>query len=364
MGQFRWGILGTGMVARKFRLGLGPGAMVTGVASRSRANADRFARELDVDQAFDTPEALIASGIDALYVATPPSMHEAHALLSIAAGVPVLIEKPFALDASAARRIVEAAQAAGVFCMEGMWTRFLPLATALRTRIEAGEIGAPRAFAASFMTASVPDPTASLFDPGQGGGALMHRGIYPLSLARFFLGPIEETISMARIGDTGVDEDCTLTCRHASGALSTLRASLRTDDTNAMTIQGTEGALHIEAPVYRPFRAHLMPVTPKAANARGGGRLESVKEGQLAQGAQQRLSPLVRSLRGRGGRSLFHPYTGNGYGHEAAAVQSALSEGLTEHPLMPLSESIELMTVIDEARAAWTPATSTSGGRT
>ena len=61
-----------------------------------------------------------------VYVATPHHLHLPHALLAIEAGKHVLVEKPVGLDAGEARQIGEAAARAGVFCMEAMWTLFLP----------------------------------------------------------------------------------------------------------------------------------------------------------------------------------------------------------------------------------------------
>ena len=53
------------------------------------------------------------------------------------------------------------------------------------------------------------------------------------------------------------------------------------------------------------------------------------------------------------GRGISAPYTGNGYGHEAAAVAEAVARGQREHYLMPLAESVEIMGLIDLARAQW-----------
>ena len=103
--MFRWGIFGTGSVARKFALGLRAlgGAHAVGVvASRSAANARRFATQLGVPSAAESYEAAAGTpGIDAFYIATPPTEHRAHALLCLSAGKPVLIEKPFAASTAA-----------------------------------------------------------------------------------------------------------------------------------------------------------------------------------------------------------------------------------------------------------------------
>ena len=354
---FRWAILGTGGVSRKFILGLkaAPGQSAVVCASRSPDNAARFARDFGLETA-EYAGAAAHPGVDAVYIATPPSEHEAQALLAIGAGKPVLIEKPFALDAAAAGRIAEAARTAGVFAMEAMWTRFLPLTRALKARVEAGDLGEARAFEARFYGNDRPDPGASLFDPARGGGALMHRGIYGLSLARHFLGPVAELQAMGRLGETGVDEDCALTLRHENGALSTIRASLRAAGINAAELYGTKATYRIAPPLYRPFAARRIAVSPRTGGTsgagNGGGRLEGLKEGGAAQGLNQRLARLKEFVKPPG-QGISAPFAGNGYGHEAEAVAEAVRAGRTEHAAMPLEESVEIMGLIDRARASW-----------
>ena len=106
---FRWAILGTGAVARKFVLDLrilGDQARVVTVASRAVENAERFARDLGISNVAPDYNAAVAADVDAVYIATPPALHEDHALMAIAAGKATLIEKPLALDAAAARRLI------------------------------------------------------------------------------------------------------------------------------------------------------------------------------------------------------------------------------------------------------------------
>ena len=157
----KWAILGTGSVSRKFCLGLaalGDTASVGAVASRNPDNARAFTTTLGLGQAVETYEAAVQSpDTDAVYIATPPGLHEAHAKLAFAAGKPALIEKPLAADASAAQRIADAADAAGVFAMEAMWTRFQPLITQINARLDANALGDLRGFQGSFMSANIPD---------------------------------------------------------------------------------------------------------------------------------------------------------------------------------------------------------------
>lgn len=351
---FRWAVLGAGGVSRKFVLAL-PHAerrhAVHVVASRDREDAAAFAEANAVAHIADDYEAAANfEGVDAVYVATPPFLHEEHALAAIRAGRPVMVEKPFALDAAAAARIAEAARSAGVFCMEGLWSRFMPLMRRVATMIDEGEIGTVRMLDASFLGATTPEASPSQFDPGKGGGALMHRGVYPLSLARMFLGPVVETRANARLGESGVDEDCALVLTHASGAVSTIRASLGVNGASGVSIHGEGGTISF-APVYRASSARI-----ETAEAEGRGGLPRGLERVRETGWFQRVERLVGSAfvtEGLAARRIDAPYAGNGTGHEADALAAAVEAGERESAVMPLDQSIECLAVIDAARAAW-----------
>ena len=363
-----WAILGTGAVASKFALDLGQaGGRVAAVGSRDPDRARAFLANLPAR--LKTPDARIGSaaeavqapGVQAVYIATPPSLHEVQAQLAFAAGRAVLIEKPIAPDAETARRIAEAAASAGVFCMEALWTRFLPMTQQISGLLDRQALGEVRAFQADFMGSDRPDPGLSLFDPALGGGALLHRGIYPLSLALLFLGPVQALAATGRLGATGVEEEAVIVLTHRSGAISTLRSSLRGGGANGMTLSGTEASLVVEGPVFRPFRAQLLRhgqrqggMTGGIAGGTGGGhRMRGWRESGPAQALNRLLTagPLAELLAGRpGGGLLRAPPLGNGYGHQAAEVARALAAAERQSPLLPLADSIEALRLIDQAR--------------
>lgn len=349
--MMNWAILGTGMVARKFAsdLRLAPTEMrALSVASRRVDNAQSFARDLGIPHACETfAQAVATEGVDAVYIATPPSVHEEHALLAIAAGTPVLIEKPFAADAPAARRIMAAAADSGVFCMEAMWTRFLPVMDVVRTALAGEGIGTLRTLAGSFGISSDPSPDDSLFDPVRGGGALLHRGIYPLSLAHQLMGPVRDMTVAGRLGTTGVDEECSLILRHENDVISTITASLRAPAPNDLTIGGTHGALRLVKPVYRPFMLETTRVAPRKSTA-APGRLGRLRDSDLGQQLNQRLPAALRDRLEKTSRQRV-TYTGHGYHYQAEAVARCLAEGQTTSQIMPVHESVALMELVDAA---------------
>ena len=348
--MFRWGIIGTAGDARKFASGLRhtrdgvPALIVAPEAS----NAAAFARDFGITAiTADLAAAVARPDIDAFYIATAPAAHRQAALQCLSAGKPVLIEKPLAASRADVEAIIAAAQTAGVFAMEGLWTLFLPLIADIKARLTAGDIGEVRSFSASFGLSNIADPGDDQFNAALGGGALLHRGIYPLALALHLLGPARLEASAATIGPTGVDDDAVLLLRHYSGALSTLRASLRSTQSNDVTIEGSHGKIFVNAPIYRPWQARMTRTAPVLRKA-GAGRFERVRESALAHGLQQRLAGLRTS-----GTTITRHFTGNGYHYQAEALMTAVRAGQIQSSLNPLTDSLHIAAIIDAARHNW-----------
>src|SRR5580698_3378649 len=139
----RWGILGTGLIARTFAgdLRLTASGIISAVGSRSQGSADQFADAFGIEGRHASYESLVADpSVDVVYVATPHPMHRDNAILALRAGKPVLVEKPFAMNAAEAIEIVEVARGTGLFVMEAMWTRFLPHIAVVRDWLAQGTL--------------------------------------------------------------------------------------------------------------------------------------------------------------------------------------------------------------------------------
>jgi predicted dehydrogenase len=158
------------------------------------------------------------------------------------------------------------------------------------------------------------DPAHRLFDPAQGGGALLDLGIYPLQFATMVLGPVSNVKALGHIGETGVDETTVVLLDHAGGTLSMAKASIRLDLRSTARIAGSDGAIELPA-----FMHHPDHVTVR----RGGAVVERVEAS----------------------------FDGNGLRFQAIEVHRCLREGLRESPVMALEETMRLATVMDEVRA-------------
>ena len=183
----RWGFWGSGAVARDVAadMPLVADAELHAVASRTRANAERFATRFGAARSYGSLEDLLNDeAIDVVYIATPHTHHMEDCINCINAGKAVLCEKPFTLNARQAAKVAGAALRANVFCMEAMWTRFIPAIQEVKRLIDAGELGVVKMLSANFAYPSYYDPGARLFSLEHGGGALLDRGVYTLSLTR------------------------------------------------------------------------------------------------------------------------------------------------------------------------------------
>lgn len=297
-------------------------------------------------------EDVEAGDADAVYLATPPSTHRALAIQCLERGLPVLVEKPFASSLDDADVILRCAREKSVFCMEAMWTRFLPAVRRARTLIADGAIGTVCSLESSFAIADEVDPSASIFSHRLGGGALLHRAVYPISLAVHFLGLPETTSSRRVIGETGVDEEVSLLLSFPGGSTALLRGSLRAPGSNDLTLYGTRGSLRLQSPVFRPSRVSLRTIAPRGRETRD----HLARDNYLAQAVYQRVLPVLSIWRSMRDDRIFAPYRGNGYAHQADEVAACLAEGRLESTVMPHAETLAVMSVIDQVSATSTSA--------
>ena len=140
----RWGIISASAIASDWIKSLQdvPGASVTAVAARDEDRAAAYAEAHGVATAYGSYEALCNDpNVDIVYIASKTWDHHRDLMTAIEAGKHVLCEKPFTDTAEQAREVYAAADAAGVFCQEGMWLRFFPAIEHARAAMERGDIG-------------------------------------------------------------------------------------------------------------------------------------------------------------------------------------------------------------------------------
>jgi predicted dehydrogenase len=314
-----WGIVGTGNIAHQFAgaLRVLPQARLVAVASRARESADRFGDEFDVSNRHVGVEAIASDpDVDVVYVATPNVLHAAETLTCLDGGKAVLCEKPFALNAADAARMVTQAREKDLFLMEAMWTQCFPAMHAIRGLLASKAVGEIRLVQSSFGSRLDGSPEGRLLNRGLGGGSLLDVGVYNLSLAHMvYGGPPSRISSMANVGITGVDEQGAVILGYPNGAMAVTTCAVRTSTLHDAYIYGLDG--HIKIP-----HMHWQP-----------DRFVLVKDGSETEFRFDRI--------------------GNGYTYEALEVTRCLRAGARESQVVPLSMSVDIMTTMDEVRRQW-----------
>ena len=313
----RWGILGPGRIAHKFAQDLLtlPDAQLYAVASTDQQRADQFAQQYSAPHAFGSYEGLLTlPDLDVVYVATPHVKHHENVLMLLKGGIPVLGEKPFAMNGGQVREMVELARSKQVFLMEALWSRFMPVIQRAKQLADDGAIGTITGVRADFGFAASFAPDGRLFNKALGGGSLLDIGIYPLFWSYLFLGMPQTVKAMAIFGQTGVDEQCGMVLTYPNGELAVLDSTLRARTPCEAFVYGTEGLIRVQS------RWHETQ------------SLTLERDGQ-----ESEVIPVPRAT--------------HGYDYEATHVMQCLAEGRTESLLWSLDDSLNLMTLLDTVRA-------------
>ncbi|WP_348943841.1 Gfo/Idh/MocA family oxidoreductase [Chitinibacter sp. FCG-7] len=256
--MIRFGIIGTGSIAQRFFAGLAhvPDASVVAVYSRGGAKARQFAAVHHIPTVFDEIDDLLASDIDAVYIATPHPSHAALSIAALKAGKAVLCEKPAATTLADFDAVTAVARETGRLYMEAMKPPFFPLYQLIRERIGIGAIGDVRFVRAGFANPNVPEGHAVL-DPAQAGGGLLDIGIYSSFLAVDWLGAAGEIQTLGRIGVSGVDTFASLNVQHERG-ISQLYCGLDIAGSGEALIGGSAGYVIIHDKWWNPAKATLV----------------------------------------------------------------------------------------------------------
>ena len=258
--SLRWGAIGTGWIADRFVASLRrhSSQQVVAVGSRTRSSAQSFADRHGIDRAYGSYEELVGDrGVDVVYVATPHTAHLPVALLSLRAGKPTLVEKPLGATADEARQIATAATAAGVFCMEAMWTAFLPKFDVLRQVFDGGGLGTPLSVVADFGEWFPEDHR--ILRPELAGGPLLDLGTYLVAFALEVLGPPTGVVAQGQWVPSGVLGQVGALLTHPGGTQSVLHTTLRSNTPTTAVVAGTGASLVVDGPFYQPGGFTIIP---------------------------------------------------------------------------------------------------------
>lgn len=266
----RIGVLGAARIAESAIVGPAAdlGHDLVAVAARDRGRAEAFAQKYGVQRVLGSYQDVIDDpAVDIVYNPLANSLHAPWNLAAIAAGKPVLSEKPFARDHSEAVRVARAAQAAGVPVLEGFHYFFHPVTQRAFELTRSGALGEIRRVevAMAMPEPADDDPRWSL---ALAGGALMDLGCYGLHIMRSLgrLGLGTPTVSSARADERtpGVDARCDVDLEFSGGATGLSTNSMVAPEYSfTLRIVGTEAEALVHDFI-RPNRDNRLTVSTPA----------------------------------------------------------------------------------------------------
>lgn len=314
--KVKWGILATGRIAHKFAsdLKLVDDAEFFAVASRDKAKAEEFKNQYGAQVAYGSYEELVLDkDIEAIYIATPHTMHFENTMMCLEAGKHVLCEKPVGMNSLELDTMIKKAKEKGVFFMEALWTRFIPSYLKFRELVLNGTIGEPKYVQSDFGFVAPPNPEGRLVNKALGGGALLDIGIYPVFLSLDLFGEPDSIEAKAILNNDSIDEVCSMVFEYGSQqVISALSSTIAANTPVESIVYGTKGSIKLNRWWHTPTSITL-----------------TVDEQS---------------------EQIEFDEQGFGYQYEAVEVNRCIKKGLTESEIFPLSKSVELHRTLDFIR--------------
>jgi dihydrodiol dehydrogenase / D-xylose 1-dehydrogenase (NADP) len=319
--SYGWGFIASGLMAKMMAddLQLTEGSRIMGVTARTEASAKNFANTYGVPNVYPSVEELVNDPeVDIVYISTPHNLHYENALTSLKAGKPVLLEKPFTVNAAQASSLVEMAREKKLFLMEAMWIRYLPIIHQLRSILDDGVVGQVRLFKAAFHQLLDFGPEHRLYNPALAGGSLLDLGIYPISLASFvFGGPPTQVSRLPYLGKTGVDVRFGAVFQYEDRSMALLSAGADGLHPQDVNIYGTKGEIRLHG--HQTWKYDRMTV----------------------------------NVYGEKEETFHAPFEGGGYSFQAEEVLHCLETGKLESEAISLQETVAIVETLDRIRAQW-----------
>ena len=329
-----WGILTTGLIARKFATDLAQSrtGRLAAVGSRQLADAQKFATDFGGVRAHGSYEALLADpGVEAVYIGTPHPWHAEWAIKAAAAGKHILCEKPLTLRLADTERVIAAAKTHNVLLMEAYMYRFHPQTRKVVEVVRSGVLGEVRLIRASFNILMDFNPEHRMFKKSLGGGTILDLGCYPVTYSRHLAGAVHgrDFIEPGEFHGTGhvrpevgTDDFATAVAKFPGDILAELSCGATVLNDNSVQVHGTKGWLDVP----NPFTPGLEGKTEQIIlHRRDGAAPETIE--------------------------IKSPGVGL-YAYEADAVAEALARGAREVPLATWADSVGTARLLDKWLAA------------
>lgn len=256
--RLRWGILGTGNIARQFAAGFITSTRgdIVAVGSRQGETAAIFAQSHNVPAAYASyDEVLTDRKVEAVYNALPNSLHHEWTIKALHSGKHVLCEKPLAANLAQSQEMFDAAERTGKILVEAFMYRSHPLTHAVAEVVRSGAIGRLHLIRTSFCYRTNRIEDNVRFSTHLAGGSLMDIGCYCINFSRFFAGgEPREVHAVAHRHETGVDDVVAGTLIFPGGIVAGFTCGMSVQADNTAYLCGSDGFIEIPIPWKPPMK--------------------------------------------------------------------------------------------------------------
>lgn len=223
-----------------------PRVVVTRVASRNSKRAADYARSNDIPGiAVDYAALVTDPEVDLVYVALPPSEHSRWTIAALEAGKHVLCEKPFAVNAAEAMRMVDTATTHERMLIEAWHYRFHPFMHRIEEVVRSGILGTTRHARAVFHAPLIEEPGAYRLQSALGGGALLDTGGYTIHVLRSIFGREPAVVEARSISNGDIDLTTQARLDFSTGLTAEIDCAIGTETPlfSELVIEGSTGKL-------------------------------------------------------------------------------------------------------------------------
>ena len=318
--MFKWAVIGTGGIAHRFVsvLGTPKYGQLRGVLATSIDKAESFLlSQKDAccggGRSYRDIDALLDDdAIDAVYIATPHTLHFEFAQQLLSAHIPVLCEKPLTVTADEARVLANLSEQNRVFLMEALWTKTLPVWHRVKQLLDSNIIGKVDHYSADIGFYFPYDKAHRLYDKNLAGGILLDMGVYPISMANWLSGVPCAIQATSIFSDEGVDLKTMINMTFANQLTASFTLTTASTTENAFWIYGRNGTIRVD-------------------------NLFSAAQGLMYDVGRNKVTET-------------YPFEINGFEYQIREAVECIVGGAIEHPSVTHQNTLDVMTIVDQIR--------------
>ena len=314
--MFKWGIIGTGGIASAFANDIIQlkDHEITAVLSRNIQTAQEFSQAINGCLEYDDLDSFLHDdSLDAVYVATPNSLHCDQTVSALKLKKPVLCEKPFSMNSEESRLMIQTSKENSTALLDGMWMRYLPHILKLKEILNENHIGHIQSIYACHGQNLQWSKNPRLWTKELGGGALLDLGIYVISFCHMIMGLPNKIFAQSIFTENKVDAKTNMIFQYKDGIIANLSCSMYDSQPNRAVITGTKGYIEIDPTFYAPTSMKI---------CKNDGEIINFKNN----------------------------YQGHGLREQAIEMKYCIRNNLIESSKMPHHETLEVIEIMDQVR--------------